>query len=413
MEFIEKKAKELFVSSSGLSKSGDQFGYGYPFLSYSEIFNNYYIPDKLLTLVNSTEKDRKKCSIQRGDVFLTRTSETTDELGMSCVALKDYPNATFNGFAKRLRPTTNEIVPEYSVYYFRSSYFRAQCMSMATLITRASLNDKMIERLRIRYPKDKDNQSKIANILMSYDKLIIANNKRIETLEQMAENLYKEWFVRFRFPGHETAEFENGIPKGWTIKRIDEIGEVTGGGTPSTEHPEYWDGDIPWLTPADLASFSDVFVASGKTFITAEGLKNSSTKELPRNTVLLSSRAPIGYVAIAKNAICTNQGFKNVICDTTNVLPVYLFYFFKNNKGVLESFASGSTFLELSGGRLKKIKLIVPSIDIQIAFYNIVIPWLEMTDILSQTNINLIKQRDLLLPRLMSGKLEVRNGRKA
>ena len=263
-----------------------------------------------------------------------------------------------------------------------------------------------LKRHRVFLPKIKT-QETIVSVLSAYDNLIEVNNKRIKVLEQMAENLYKEWFVRFRFPGHENAEFENGIPKGWHIRRIDEIGEVVGGGTPSTEHPEYWHGDIPWLTPADLASFKDVFISNGSTFITAEGMKKSSTKLLPKDTVLLSSRAPIGYVAIAKNSICTNQGFKSVICNTNLVMPFYLFFFFKNNKELLEGYASGSTFLELSGGRLKRIKLIIPPLDIQTLFYNAVHSWLKQTDVLSQMNRNLIRQRDLLLPRLMSGKLEV------
>ena len=407
MEFVEKRAKELYISSSGLSKPADQFGYGYPFLPYSIVFHNYYIPDTLTTLVNSTSKDRETCSIKRGDVFLTRTSETTEELGMSCVALQDYANATFNGFAKRLRPITDEIIPEYAAYFFRSPFFRAQCMSMASLITRASLNDGMIGRFRIRYPKSKADQMKVGTMLMNYDKLIEANNKRIKVLEQMAENLYREWFVRFRFPGHESISLENGIPKGWTINRIEDIGSVVGGGTPSTEHPEYWDGDIPWLTPADLASFSDVYISSGSSFITKDGLKSSSTKMLPKDTVLLSSRAPIGYVAIAKNKICTNQGFKNVICDTNKVVPLYLFYFFKSNKDLLECYASGSTFLELSGGRLKKIKLIVPPIEIQELFVERIGACLDQTEVINRVSQQLIRQRDLLLPRLMTGKLEV------
>lgn len=253
----------------------------------------------------------------------------------------------------------------------------------------------------------KKQQEKIASTLSAYDNLIEVNNKRIKVLEQMAENLYKEWFVRFRFPGYETAEFENGLPKGWKIKRICEIGEVVGGGTPSTEHEEYWGGEIPWLTPADLASFTDVFISSGCSYITSEGLKKSSTKLLPKDTVLLSSRAPIGYVAIAKNEICTNQGFKNVICNAELITSFYLFYYFKFNRELLEGFASGSTFLELSGGRLKKIKLIVPPISIQNSFRDLINALLKGTDSLAEANKNLIHQRDLLLPRLMSGKLEV------
>ena len=229
MKWIVKRSSELYVSSSGLSKASDQFGYGFPFLSYKDVFNNYYAPEKLHTLVNSTEKDRQKCSVKRGDVFLTRTSETTDELGMSCVALKDYENATFNGFTKRLRPLTEEIVPEYAAYFFRSSYFRAQCQSLASLITRASLNDGMIRRFKIRFPKEKKCQEKIGKILLTYDSLIENNTKRIRLLEKMAENLYKEWFVRFRFPGHENVKMVNGLPNGWKKGALSDVCEFKRG----------------------------------------------------------------------------------------------------------------------------------------------------------------------------------------
>ena len=407
MEWIEKNAIELYECSSGLSKAADQFGFGYPFLSYSDIFHNYYVPEKLLTLVNSTEKERKSCSVKRGDVFLTRTSETTDELGMSCVALQDYPNATFNGFAKRLRPITNEIVPEYASYFFRSSYFRAQCMSLASLITRASLNEGMIGRLKIRYPKSKNAQAKIGSILKNYDNLIENNNKRIKILEQMAENLYKEWFVRFRFPGHEITPLENGIPKGWKLKHVSEIGDIIGGGTPSTDNEEYWNGNIPWLSPADLTDYQGVYIDKGANNITELGLAKSSAKMMPKDTVLLSSRAPIGYVALAKNDICTNQGFKSIVCNQSIMKPSYLYLYFKLNKSYLQSFASGATFPELSGSMVKKLKVLVPDISLLEKFDTFAKKLFEKTDVLLTQNQNLIKQRDLLLPRLMSGKLAV------
>lgn len=296
---------------------------------------------------------------------------------------------------------------DYVYYLLCMKHIRqlaANSMTGASGRQRADLD--FIKRIQWDFP-DIEMQKKIASVLSAYDNLIEVNNKRIKVLEQMAENLYKEWFVRFRFPGHETVEFENRIPKGWEIKRISEIGEVVGGGTPSTEHQEYWNGTIPWLTPADLASFTDVYISSGNAFITEVGLQKSSTQLLPKNTVVLSSRAPIGYVAIAKNSICTNQGFKSVICDTEYIEPIFLYYFFKHNKDLLESFASGSTFLELSGGRLKRIKLIIPPIGIQKQYVNTVENWLTETDVLRRENNNLIKQRDLLLPRLMNGKLEV------
>lgn len=404
MEFIEKEAKELFVSSSGLSKSGDQFGYGYPFLSYSEIFNNYYIPDELLTLVNSTEKDRKKCSIRRGDVFLTRTSETTDELGMSCVALKDYPNATFNGFAKRLRPITNEIVPEYSVYYFRSSCFRAQCMSMATLITRASLNDKMIERLRIRYPKDKDNQSKIANILMSYDKLVIANNRRIKVLEQMAENLYKEWFVRFRFPGHETTEFENGLPKDWKICKFSSVANILSGGTPKTEHDEYYGGDIPFYTPKD--STESIFVFETITKLSEDGLNHCNSQLFPQNTIMITARGTVGNLNMLAVPMAMNQSCYALNSEIISS-QYFLFFLIKREIQKLKKMASGGVFDTIIVNTFDHIKVLLPTDELIKKFDCIVSSIMKEVKLLSKQNINLVKQRDLLLPRLMSGKLEV------
>ena len=111
--FESIKLGKLYSVHNGLSKGRQFFGSGFPFLTFSEVFNNYFLPNKLISLVQSSEKERISCSIKRGDVFITRTSETMNELGMSSVALKDYPNATYNGFTKRLRPTTNKVLPEY------------------------------------------------------------------------------------------------------------------------------------------------------------------------------------------------------------------------------------------------------------------------------------------------------------
>lgn len=148
--------------------------------------------------------------------------------------------------------------------------------------------------------------------------------------------------------------------------RVEELGTVVGGGTPSTQTKEYWDGDIPWISPADLTGYTNVYISKGAKDITEEGLKKSSTKLLPKGTVLLSSRAPIGYLAIAENDICTNQGFKSIICNENIVNNKYLYYFLKLNVEHLKAFASGATFPELSGNRLKRIKLnIAKDIDAQ------------------------------------------------
>lgn len=404
MEWIEKKSSELYVSSSGLSKSSDQFGYGYPFLSYKDVFNNFYAPEKLATLVNSTEKDRIKCSVKKGDVFLTRTSETTDELGMSCVALHDYEDATFNGFTKRLRPLTDEIVPKYAAYYFRSPYFRSQCISLASLITRASLNDGMIRRLKIRYPIRRDLQEKIGDVLYKYDSLIENNTKRIRLLEKMAENLYKEWFVRFRFPGYEKAEMENGLPKGWKHGKLGDIVEFLNG----------------------FAFKSQTFCAEGKYSIVTiknvrsdgfEGNNTDKVLELPsripkhcllkEGDILLSLTGNIGRVCrVLGNGYLLNQR----VAKLKSKNPLFCYCTFKSDYiyQSLNVISYGTAQLNLSPVKASKIKLPIPLLELLNNFEQIVKPIFAEIDTLLHQNTLLARQRDLLLPRLMSGKLEVK-----
>ena len=387
MEWVEKKSSELYVSSSGLSKSSDQFGYGYPFLSYKDVFNNYYAPDKLSTLVNSTEKDRMKCSVKQGDVFLTRTSETTDELGMSCVALHDYVNATFNGFTKRLRPLTDEIEPKYAAYYFRSPYFRSQCISLASLITRASLNDGMIRRLKIRYPLNRKVQEKIGEILYTYDTLIENNAKRIRLLEKMAENLYKEWFVRFRFPGHENVEMENGLPKGWKRGSLSDVCEFKRGKNITSS--EMQEGNVPvisaGLEPSGYHSCSNV-----------RGV----------NVTMSSSGANAGYIAIHYSDIWAADC--SYIEESTTGNIYYVYELLNNIRTVINNFQRGAAQPHVYPKDVNRIKLILPSEDLmEKANDRLKMMHKEIYNLQKQNSL-LARQRDLLLPRLMSGKLEVK-----
>lgn len=411
MEWKEKRASELYISSSGLSKSADQFGFGYPFLSYKDIFNNYYAPDKLLTLVNSSEIERKKCSVKRGDVFLTRTSETTDELGMSCVALKDYPEATFNGFSKRLRPITEEIIPEYAAYYFRSSFFRNQCKSLASLITRASLNDGMICRLKIRYPQNRSVQEKIGSVLLSYDKLIENNNKRIRLLEQMAENLYKEWFVRFRFPGHEKAEFENGLPKGWKIIKLGEF--ITFERGVGYGSKDIADGENVLLSMNNIRPYGGFIRDYSRPY----SGKYKEFQKVKKGDLIMSitdmtqDRRIIGYTGIVppgkdNRIICTHlMKLSSQECHSYFLDGLFNY---SNLSRVIAERATGANVLGLTADILKGVKTLLPPKQLQSLYVSKVIPIIEECFSLQDANDNLSRQRDLLLPRLMSGKLEVK-----
>lgn len=290
--------------------------------------------------------------------------------------------------------------PKY-VYYFLQTMHLEQYNAGAGVPT---LNQNHLHSLKILIHK-LPTQQKIVSILSAYDNLIQNYKKQIETLQTAASELYKEWFVRFRFPGWQNAKFENGIPEGWKIERIGNVGEVIGGGTPSTENEEYWDGDIPWLSPVDLSDNTNVYVSRGSKNITELGLKKSSAKMMPTGTVLLSSRAPVGYVALAKNPICTNQGFKSVVCNTSVIQPIYLYYYFRMNKNYLQSIASGATFPVLPGSMMKKIKVLLPTEKVQQEFSKRARIFIEKAELLSEQITNLTQQRGLLLPRLMSGKI--------
>lgn len=401
------KLIELYDISSGLSKSADEFGFGFPFLSFSTVFKNYFIPEELDQLVNTSKKERVTCSIKKGDVFLTRTSEVIEELGMSCVALKDYPNATFNGFTKRLRPKNDEVVnPQFMGYYLRNKQFRAELSAYSTLTTRASLNNGIIEKLKVTLPP-LPIQQKIASILSSYDELIENNKQRIKLLEEMAEEIYKEWFVRLRFPGYENTKIVDGLPEGWENTKIENILKTSSGGTPSRlKESEYYGGDIDWIKTGEL---KDTFILNAQETITEIGLKNSSAKLFPPNTLLMAMYGVnIGQLGISVKASAANQA----VCVFRPITDVkfslyYTFYFFKSIRLHLFNISMGAAQQNLSQDLIKKIDILKPKTEI-ISKYDLIIePIFEEIKALLQKNQLLQETRDLLLPRLISGKLSV------
>ncbi|MFH1365038.1 MAG: restriction endonuclease subunit S [archaeon] len=152
------------------------------------------------------------------------------------------------------------------------------------------------------------------------------------------------------------------IPEGWEVKKIEDVAEVVGGGTPSTKIPKYWEGEIAWITPRDLSNYLSVHISRGERNITQEGLENSSAKLLPKGAVLLTSRAPIGYVVIADNEMTTNQGFRSLIPKEKEACSEFLYYLLKWKCSFLKSIAFGSTFGELSGTTLKNLEFLFPNL---------------------------------------------------
>ena len=232
-EWKRYKLSDLYEMSSGISSTKEQAGHGSPFLSFSVVFNNYFLPDSLIDLMDTTDGDKQKYSINEGDIFLTRTSETVDELAMSSVALKDYPEASFSGFLKRLRPVDKRIVyPKFMAFYLRSPLFRRTIINNTVMTLRASFNEAMFSYLEIMLP-DFDTQKKIGDFLYSLEKKKQINNQINQELEAMAKTLYDYWFVQFDFPDQNgkpykssggnmvyNPELKREIPEGWGVESV-------------------------------------------------------------------------------------------------------------------------------------------------------------------------------------------------
>lgn len=402
MKWEKVKLGELYEVHNGLSKTGKFFGEGYPFLTFSTVFNNYFIPKQITDLVQSTEKEQESYSIRRGDVFVTRTSETSDELGMSCVALKDYPMATYNGFTKRMRPITNRVFPEYIGYYMRLPSFRGEFRAFSTMTTRASLRNEDLLGLEVKLPSI-EIQKQIADILSAYDDLIENNQKQIKLLEEAAQRLYKEWFVDLHFPGHENTKIVDGVPEGWSVYPFSSKVDIMSGGTPKTSIPDYYNGKIPFYTPKD--SDGAFFAYKTQMNITEGGLKNCNSRLYPPKTVIITARGTVGKTTILAVPMAMNQSCY-ALKMKENDAPYYLFFALNNEIKALQTMANGGVFNTIIGKTFDSINIQIPKDPLIYEFEETVRPFMEQIKNKLQANSKLVEARDRLLPKLMNGEVE-------
>ncbi|MBR0598120.1 restriction endonuclease subunit S [Sinanaerobacter chloroacetimidivorans] len=262
-----------------------------------------------------------------------------------------------------------------------------------------SIKPSDIESIELLLPSLPE-QVEIGRTLKALDDKIANNTKINHHLEQMAQAIFKSWFVDFEPFGGE-------MPADWRDGTISDLGDVIGGSTPSKAKPEYYtEHGIAWITPKDLSVNKSKFITHGADDITELGLRNSSARLMPRGTVLFSSRAPIGYIAIASGEVCTNQGFKSIV-PKESVGTAFIYYFLIENLQSIENMASGSTFKEVSGTTMKGIPAVIPDDDTLRRFQEECTPIFAKQELLEAENARLAEIRDSLLPRLMSGELSV------
>ena len=249
-------------------------------------------------------------------------------------------------------------------------------------------------------------QTQIVNILSAYDDLIENNQKQIKLLEEAAQRLYKEWFVDLRFPGHENTKIVDGVPEGWRVA-IADICDTVGGGTPSTKIQSYYEkGDILWVTPTDITRNFSLALLDTEKKITPEGLKNSSAKMLPAETILMTSRASVGFFGMCKYEVCTNQGFISCIPKRKN-LQMYLLFNLKSRVEEIRQKAGGSTYLEISKTVFRELKIILPKDEVLAEYQKDVHDIFDEIYCRTEMIKSLVDMRNRLLPKLMSGEMEV------
>jgi type I restriction enzyme S subunit len=268
----------------------------------------------------------------------------------------------------------------------------------------------MIKSLPLYYPP-LPTQQKIAGILSAYDDLIENNIRRIKILEEMAKMLYREWFVKFRFLGHEAVQFVESelglIPEDWEVVTLGDVYDTSSGGTPSRKNPEFYDGSIKWIKTREL---NDSFIFDTEEKITELGLKKSSAKIFPRHSVIMAMYgATIGKLGILSSSSTTNQACCGILSKNASFSSYYAFLYLLENREKIFSLGMGAAQQNISQQVIKKLEILKPKEDVMIKFNECLNPFFSKIENLQQKNINLRKTRDLLLPRLISGEIDVEN----
>lgn len=355
----------------------------------------------MMFISESTHNKLKRSQIEADDILFSMAGIYLGKLAI--VKDEDVPANTNQAVA--LIRFNKGVNIDYLYYFMVQKSFNAYVNCMSAQAAQPNINLKQIGNLQIVLPTDKQ-QKRIAGILSAYDNLIENNNKRIRLLEQMAENLYKEWFVRFRFPGYEDTEFEDGMPRGWVREKIGLHYNTCSGGTPSRTHEEYYtEGTIPWVKTGEI---KDGIIIHTDECITEAGIKGSSAKLLPQGAVVMAMYGVnIGMLAYLDSEMTCNQACC-VFNDKNEINSRhYLFHYLYSIRDYLLLIGFGAAQQNLSQDLIKKVKIVIPPAELIKEFDKQKEPLYQTIRALMMKNDKLIKQRDALLPRLMSGKLEV------
>lgn len=379
---------------NGVSKPSRIRGEGYKMVNMGELFANSFIDDIEMERVPMTPREIDNYLLEFEDLLFARQSLTVEGAGKCSIFVGKNRQTTYEGHLMRLRLNRNLATPRYIFYYFNSLVGKNQIKTIVTSTAAAGIRGSDLINIELTIPK-LETQTKIASILSSLDEKIELNRQTNKTLEEIAQTLFKEMCL----------PKSDELPDGWRIGMLGEIMESKGGTTPSTSNEEYWNGEYNWVTPKDLSNLHMPVLLSTNRLITEKGLKQISSGLLPVGTLLMSSRAPIGYFAISQIPVAINQGF--IAMNGTSVSNLFLLYWLKHNIETVKNMANGSTFLEISKSVFRNIEIVIPSNNSLKQFEWLIEPIFQKIINNEQQTQTLISIRDSLLPKLMKGEIEV------
>ena len=387
---------------------------GIPFLRSLNIKPFKIIGDDMKYVSAEFSNSLSKSILHKGDVVIVRTGIP----GTCCVVPAEYDGCNCSDVVI-VHPNTELVNPHYLAAYI-NVWGQRQIANNKVGAIQQHFNVHSAEEMLIFLP-DITEQEKIAKMIVALNGKIENNTSVCAKLESMAKTLYDYWFTQFDFPNADGKPYRSSggemiwndqlnreIPKGWRAGNLGDLGTITSGGTPSTGNDAYYtDKGIAWITPNDLSGNEHLmFFSHGERDVTQEGLKSSSAVLMPVGTVLFSSRAPIGYISIAENEVCSNQGFKSIV-PNKGYGSYFVYYTVKTNTPAIAQQGVGTTFKEVSRDTMERFQIVLPPVDVATQFEDFLNASLEKRRILEHENRELTKLRDWLLPMLMNGQATV------
>jgi len=376
---------------------------GYYFISAKDIRDGRICYENARQIIEDDfAETHRRTNLKPGDLLITNSGT----IGRLAIASDTEATAktTFQKSVAILKPKQEKISSSYLYYSLLANKELLINASSGSVQKNLLLGE--LRRIAIPVPP-LSTQKGISMVLSCYDSLIGTNRRRMALLEESARLLYQEWFVHLRFPGHEHIKSHDGLPEGWEKKRISDIADCVGGATPSTTVSTYWDdGTITWVTPTDVTRNTHFVLLETEKKITEAGLNNCSAKMLPAHAVLMTSRASVGFFALAGREVCTNQGFISIVPQDIT-FSYFLLFQLSERVEEIRAMGSGSTYPEVSRGKFREFQVVIPPYRLVTEFDEQASFVFKQIRVLKQQNQKLKSARDILLPRLMNGEIPV------